>query len=71
MLTEALVIDKRQNVSYSVKKSGDDRQGRPVPPGDLYAGAEHLGCYALYGRIPDPTIQKGGAGGDGNAAGEL
>ena len=53
------------------EKSGDDRQGRPVPPGDLYAGAEHLGCHALYGRIPDPTVQKGGAGGDGNAAGEL
>lgn len=71
VLTEALVIDKRQNVSYSVKNPEMIAKGGQCRRVIYTPGAEHLGCHALYGRIPDPTVQKGGAGGDGNAAGEL
>ena len=33
VLTEALVIDKTRNVSYSIQKPRYDPKGRPVPPG--------------------------------------
>ena len=43
VLTEALVIDKRQNISYSVQNPEMIRKGRPVPPGGLHAGARAHG----------------------------
>ena len=49
----------------------DDRQGRPVPPGDIHTGAEHLGCHALHGGISDQPVPAGGGGGVGEAAGKL
>ena len=49
----------------------DDRQGRPVPPGDIHTGAEHLGCHALHGGISDQPVPAGGGGSDGEAAGKL
>lgn len=34
--------------------------GRPVPPGGLHPGAEHLGCHAVYRGVSDPAVPGGG-----------
>ena len=53
------------------EKSGDDRQGGPVPPGDLHAGAEHLGRHAVHGGVSDSAVEGGRLAGGGDAAGQL
>ena len=69
VLTEALVIDKRQNVSYSVQnpemiaKGGQCRRVIYTPGRSTWD--------ALYGGIPDPAVPAGGTGGHGGASRKL